>query len=44
VSRVDQMATMAAGIISVPATVDVDPTDASIYPGLSATVELNTNQ
>lgn len=43
VSRIDQMATMAAGIISVPATVDIDPTDAPIYPGLSATVEINTN-
>ncbi len=41
VSRIDQMATMAAGIISVPATVDINPTDAPIYPGLSATVEIN---
>lgn len=41
VSRIEQMATMAAGIISVPATVDIDPTDAPIYPGLSATVEIN---
>ena len=44
VSRIDQMASMAAGIVSVPATVDIDPTDAPIYPGLSATVEINTNQ
>ena len=43
VSRIDQMASMAAGIISVPATVDIDPTDAAIYPGLSATVEITTN-
>ena len=42
VSRIDQMAAMVAGIISVPATVDIDPTDAPIYPGLSATVEINT--
>ncbi|MDE3088353.1 MAG: efflux RND transporter periplasmic adaptor subunit [Chloroflexota bacterium] len=41
VSRINQMAAMAAGIISVPATVDIDPTDAPIYPGLSATVEIN---
>jgi multidrug resistance efflux pump len=44
VSRINQMASMAAGIISVPATVDIDPTDAPIYPGLSATVEITTNQ
>ena len=44
VSRIDQLATMAAGIISVPATVDIDPTDAPIYPGLSATVEITINQ
>ena len=41
VSRIDQTATMVAGIVSVPATVDIDPTDAPIYPGLSATVEIN---
>jgi multidrug resistance efflux pump len=44
VSRIDQMASMAAGIISVPATVDIDPTEAPIYPGLSATVEITTSQ
>ena len=44
VSRIDQMATIAAGIISVPAMVDVDPTNAPIYPGLSATVELTTGE
>ncbi|HEX7588962.1 MAG TPA: efflux RND transporter periplasmic adaptor subunit [Anaerolineae bacterium] len=44
VSRIDQMASMAAGIISVPATVDIDPTEAPIYPGLSATVEINTSR
>jgi hypothetical protein len=26
-------------IVSVPVTIDVDPSDAQIYPGLSATVE-----
>jgi len=40
-SRIDQMAAMVAGIVSVPATVIIDPTDAPIYPGLSATVEIN---
>ncbi len=41
VSRIEQMATMTAGIVSVPVTVDIDPTSAPIYPGLSATVEIN---
>lgn len=41
VSRINQMASMAAGIVSVPATVNIDSTDAPIYPGLSATVEIN---
>ena len=42
VSRIEKLATMTAGIISVPVTVDIDPTNAPIYPGLSATVEINT--
>lgn len=41
VSKIGILATTAAGIVSVPATVDIDPTDAPIYPGLSATVEIN---
>lgn len=42
VSRIEQMATLTAGIVSVPVRVDIDPTDAPIYPGLSATVEIET--
>jgi multidrug efflux pump subunit AcrA (membrane-fusion protein) len=32
----------AGGVVSVPVTIDIDPTDALIYPGLSATVEFQT--
>lgn len=40
VSKIGLLATTTAGIISVPVTVDVDPSDAPIYPGLSATIEI----
>jgi multidrug resistance efflux pump len=44
VSKVGILATTTGGIVTLPVTLDVDPTDALIYPGLSATVELNPNQ
>ena len=40
VSKIGLLATTTAGIISMPVTIDVDATDAPIYPGLSATVEI----
>jgi hypothetical protein len=30
--------------VSVPVTVDIDPTQAAIYPGLSASVTFNTGK
>ncbi len=42
VSKIGILATNTAGIVSVPVTIDIDPTSALIYPGLSATVEINT--
>lgn len=39
VSKIAQNATTTGGIVSVPVTIDLDPTDAPIYPGLSANVE-----
>ncbi len=39
VSKIAQNATTTGGIVSVPVTIDVDPTDAPIYPGLSANVQ-----
>jgi len=44
VSKIGLLATTTAGIVSVPVTLDIDPTDARIYPGLSATAEININQ
>src|SRR5574341_378352 len=44
VSKIGLLATTTAGIVSVPVTVDVDPTDARIYSGLSATVEIQVSQ
>ncbi len=44
VSKIGLLATTTAGIVSVPVTVDVDPTDVLIYPGLSATVEIQVSQ
>jgi HlyD family secretion protein len=41
VSKIGLLATTTAGIISMPVTIDVDATDAPIYPGLSATVEIS---
>ena len=44
VSQTGILATNTAGIINVPLTIDIDPTNALIYPGLSATVEINTSK
>jgi HlyD family secretion protein len=41
VSQIGILATNTAGIVTLPVTIDIDPTDALIYPGLSATVEIN---
>lgn len=44
VSQIDQSASATTGIVSVPVTVDIDPTQAAIYPGLSASVTFNTGK
>ncbi len=44
VSKIGEQATTTSGIVSVPVTVDVDPTQAAIYPGLSATVQFSAGQ
>lgn len=41
ISKIGLLATTTAGIISLPVTINIDATDASIAPGLSATVEIN---
>jgi len=39
VRKIGLLAATATNVVSVPVTVDIDPSDALIYPGLSATVE-----
>ena len=39
VSKIGILATTTSGIVTIPVTLDVDATDASVYPGLTATVE-----
>ncbi len=39
VSKIAENATTTGGLVSDPVTIDLDPTDAAIYPGLSASVE-----
>jgi multidrug resistance efflux pump len=39
VSAIGLLATSSGNLVSIPVTVDLDPSDAAIYPGLSATVE-----
>jgi HlyD family secretion protein len=39
VRKIGLLGTATTGVVSVPVTVDIDPTDAAIYPGLSATVD-----
>jgi HlyD family secretion protein len=40
IGKIGFLATTTAGIINMPVTIDVDATDAPIYPGLSAIVEI----
>jgi len=44
VRKIGLLGTVATGVVSVPVTIDIDPTDAPIYPGLSATVEFQVGQ
>ncbi len=44
VTKIGLLATTTSGIISLPVTIAVDPSDAPIAPGLSATVEINTGK
>lgn len=39
VSRIAQNGTTTGGVVSIPVTIDVDSTNAPIYPGLSANVQ-----
>ncbi|CAG0962531.1 hypothetical protein ANRL3_00976 [Anaerolineae bacterium] len=39
VRKIGLLGTSTTSVVSVPVTVDIDPSDAVIYPGLSATVE-----
>lgn len=39
ISKIGLWATSSGGVTSVPVTLDVDATDANVFPGLSATVE-----
>ncbi len=42
ISQIGLQATMTAGIVSLPVTIDINPTKGPIAPGLSATVEIAT--
>lgn len=44
VSRIGWLATTTAGVINVPLTIDVNPSDVPLRPGLSATAEIQTSQ
>jgi HlyD family secretion protein len=44
VSKIGLYGTNAGGIVSVPVWIDVDPTDAAIFPGLTATVQFDSGQ
>jgi HlyD family secretion protein len=44
VSRVGMLATTAAGIVRIPVTIDVDPTDTSIVPGVTASVDIQVGK
>ena len=41
VSRIGWLATTTAGVINMPVTIDVDPTDLPLRPGLSASAVIN---
>ncbi len=44
VQKIGWLGTTAAGIVSVPVTIDLDPTDVPIYPGLSANVKFQVDR
>jgi HlyD family secretion protein len=44
VSKIGLFGTNAGGIVSVPVWIDMDPTDAPVFPGLTATVQFDTGQ
>jgi len=44
VSRIGWLATTTAGVINVPVTIDVDPSDVPLRPGLTATVKFNVGK
>lgn len=41
VSKVALLGTATGNLVTVPVTIDIEPTDVPIYPGLSATVEIS---
>jgi multidrug resistance efflux pump len=43
VRKIGLLGSATTGVVSVPVTIDIDPTDAPIYPGLSATVDFQIN-
>jgi multidrug resistance efflux pump len=44
VAKIGLFGTTAGGVVSVPVWIDVDPTDASVFPGLTATVQFESAQ
>jgi multidrug resistance efflux pump len=44
VSKIGLYGTTSGGIVSVPVWIDVDPTDAPIFPGLTTTVQFDSGQ
>jgi HlyD family secretion protein len=44
VSRIGWLATTTSGVINVPVTIDVNPGEVPLRPGLSATAEIQTSQ
>jgi HlyD family secretion protein len=44
VSKIALIGTSAGGVVSVPVTIDIDPNDTAIYPGLSTVIEFKTIQ
>ncbi|MBI5304252.1 MAG: HlyD family secretion protein [Chloroflexi bacterium] len=42
VQKIGLIATTTTTVVTVPVWIDIDPTDARLYPGLSATVEIAT--
>jgi HlyD family secretion protein len=44
VAKIGMLATSTNNVVTIPVTLDLDATDAAIYPGLSATVEIIAGQ